>query len=286
MKRRSTRRGALLLTSLALPLAESVHRHVERVANGEHDAEDVHGLRVGTRRLELAVVWASGVRGKRSRRMLETLAQLRSRAGRLRDCDVAANLVAEVTKDGGAAQINAAQALKDFLEGRRRKANRRLVQTAQGKSARRVERDMPKLVDGAAMGPGSVQRRLNQAMAAALKLAAKGVDEPEQLHLVRIAIKRVRYAAEFAAPLLGAPASALERRARRAADYIGRAMDIHMLIELIAAFVEKHPSRQAVVSPLEKRLVKLWVRERNRAVRELSRFCQKDSLAIRVGTTP
>lgn len=273
----------MLLTSLALPLARSVHRHLERVASGEHDAEDVHGLRVGTRRLELAVLWAGGLRDKRTRRMLETLAQLRSRAGRLRDCDVAANLVAAVTKDGGADLVDAAQTLQDFLDGRRRKASRRLVRTAQSKSARRVERDIPKLVDGAAMGLGSVQRRLNQAMAAALKLAAKGVDEPEQLHVVRIAMKRVRYAAEFAAPLLGGPASVLEGRARRAADSMGRAMDVHMLIELIAAIVEKHPSRQAILRPLEKRLAKLWVRERTRAVRELSTFCQKASLASGMG---
>jgi CHAD domain-containing protein len=66
-----------------------------------------------------------------------------------------------------------------------------------------------------------------------------------ELHEVRKAAKRARYAAEVAVPLAGAPAQALARRMEDLQEVLGRHQDSLMARELIGDLAGRMPERQA-----------------------------------------
>src|SRR5207244_3110067 len=82
----------------------------------------------------------------------------------------------------------------------------------------------PVLLLEADLPAASVLPRLVRKPWKKLKRAVDALDEPpadEELHAVRIAAKRVRYAAEAVAPLLGKPARDLAEAASELQDILG-----------------------------------------------------------------
>jgi CHAD domain-containing protein len=76
---------------------------------------------------------------------------------------------------------------------------------------------------------------------------ADGVLDPAgpELHEVRKAAKRARYAAEVAVPLAGAPAQSLARRMEDLQEVLGRHQDSLMARELLRDLAGRMPERQA-----------------------------------------
>ncbi|MBI5876932.1 MAG: CHAD domain-containing protein [Chloroflexi bacterium] len=62
----------------------------------------------------------------------------------------------------------------------------------------------------------------------------------ETLHALRIECKRLRYALEFFAPLLGKPAARLIRTTTAAQDHLGQMHDADVRARQIAAFISEH----------------------------------------------
>ena len=80
--------------------------------------------------------------------------------------------------------------------------------------------------------------------AAVVEGAHSGISGPE-LHEVRKAAKRARYAAEVAVPSVGAPASGLARRMEDLQEVLGNHQDSLMARELLSDLAGRLPERQA-----------------------------------------
>ena len=199
------------------------------------DPEGVHQARVATRRLRsdlrtfrslLEPEFAAGAR--------EELGWLAASLGDLRDGDVLLERLrgraAELPEDEQAG----VGAVLATLEERRADAHAQLVATLE--SDRYVEllstlveaANAPALAKSAKAPaaeviPGLVRRPWHRLEKRVLALGERPSDE--QLHEVRIRTKRVRYAADAAAPVVGKPARAFARAAAGLQDVLGELND-------------------------------------------------------------
>lgn len=225
--------GATAGEVLRRAIASSVVRLVQHDAMIRLDAgpEGVHQARVATRRLRsdlrtfgplLDREWAAGLRSelgwlapalgvvRDSDVMLE---RMRTRTAELKDGD--ARAAAPVVATLETARGEAYAGLLGTLRGARYRALLDRLVAAANTPALQLEADLP----ASTVLPSLVQRpwrRLSR------RVKALG-DEPtdEELHAVRIEAKRVRYAAEAAAPLLGGRARAFARAAAALQEVLG-----------------------------------------------------------------
>lgn len=214
------------------------------------DAEGVHQMRVATRRLRsdlrtflplLDAAWAQALR--------EELRWLAEPLGSVRDLDVqlerlereAADLVADLVpliETLHARREAARTALREVLTSDRyRTLLDRLLDAVRdplvtARAERSANRELPPLLDRA-WGP---VERLG---------AALGPDDGvERYHVLRIRVKRLRYAAEAIGPALGPAAERHARLARAAADLqdlLGTMHDDSVTIDEVETILAGHP---------------------------------------------
>jgi CHAD domain-containing protein len=164
--------------------------------------KSVHRLRTTIRRIESAVSYSNPDLGKKLERSVERLAELRKRAGKVRDIDVQARLLDQIANRSTARDR---KTLTDLLEKRRnRQASRlssALTRFADAKFFARMERIAVKV--GA--GPSQPNRPLAPLEEARLQLARMAGDfssrhaiTPNRLHKARIELKKIRYLVELA----------------------------------------------------------------------------------------
>lgn len=195
------------------------------------DPRGVHQARVATRRLRsdlrtfralLDREWASALRDE-----LDWLARL---LGVVRDGDVMLERMRRHVAQLPEVDARGAAAVVATLEATRGEAHARLLEALRGERyfalldrlvaaanapALLLEADVP----AATVLPGLVHRRWRR-----LARRVKTLGDPpadEELHAVRIDAKRVRYAAEAAAPLLGRQARAFARAAAALQGVLG-----------------------------------------------------------------
>lgn len=218
-------------------IAASVARLLEHdtVIKLDTDPEGVHQARVATRRLRSDLrtfrplvdrEWASALRGELGWLAQELgvvrdgdvmLERMRMRAAQLPGAD--ARGAAPVLATLEAARGEAHAGLLETLRGKRYLALRdRLVAAANAPSLL-LEADVP----ARTVLPGLVRRPWRRL---ARRVKALG-DQPadDELHAVRIEAKRVRYAVEAVAPLLGHRARAFARAAAALQDVLGELND-------------------------------------------------------------
>ena len=205
------------------------------------DPEDLHQLRVATRRLRaflrcarplLDRDWAEGLRAE--------LGWLGGALGPARDLDVMLErLAADVSSlghDGGSAR-----SLVETLEAEREHAYRTVVEALES------ERYLTLLdrLEGAVAPPLSGKQRALSAIwhreVKRMRRAFEGLgDDPEDeaLHASRIGVKRARYAAELAAHELGKPGTSFIARAKELQDVLGEHQDAVVAEERIRAWAE------------------------------------------------
>jgi CHAD domain-containing protein len=232
------------------------HDHVIRL---DDDPEGVHQARVGTRRLRSDLRTFRPVLDERwSEPLRDELEWLADSLGRVRDADVLrARLDAEVDLLPAEGDRDAARHLIARLDRERAEALGLLL--ADLDSTRYVGL-LDRLVEAAhhaeltkAAGkratkvlPDLVGVPYGKLVASASKLDR--ASEPAQYHRVRIHVKRARYAAEVAAPVIGAPARTLASALADAQDVLGDHQDACVAEDWLRRAALSAPPDQALAA--------------------------------------
>jgi CHAD domain-containing protein len=203
----------------------------------EDDVEALHRARVASRRLRevLPVIEPESAEGRHGRRIRRRVRRLTRALGGVRELDVALLLLDELQAehpDFGAGVAATAAEVRRERAGRQRDMIRRIDQI----EAATLTADLRSFADLRVAPPVSVQRRrlrervtkragrLGEAIDAAGQLYAF-----DRLHLVRIAVKQLRYALELVAELAGVGSARPVRTLKQAQDLLGRLHDLEVL---------------------------------------------------------
>ena len=201
------------------------------------DPEELHGMRVATRRLRAVLGIFQPALPIRASRFREEIGWLGQVLGAVRDLDVGIGQLREGAVEGiGSEEVDALDALIDLLESRRGDARAMLLEAL---DSRRYDR----LVDGfsaflthgplrrsaastapaAGAVPGIAIERYRKVRKQGRRLDASS--EPGEFHVLRIRCKRLRYALEAVADLYGKPARVMNRHLIALQDALGSHQD-------------------------------------------------------------
>jgi CHAD domain-containing protein len=177
--------------------------------------------------------WVEGLRGE--------LDWLGTALGDLRDLDVLREHLGKEIASLKPAARSAGEDLLGLIDERRARASHTIVAALAG---RRYARLLDRLED-AVRRPRVVAADVSLPAVAAgqykkLRKAVKALSsEPDErdLHAVRIRVKRARYAAELAEPLVGRPATRFVTRTRKLQDVLGEYHDAAVAEESLRALV-------------------------------------------------
>lgn len=227
--------------------ARDLEAHLPAAIAG--DDTGVHQARVASRRLREAVpVLAADtkVRRKAERKIRRVTQAL----GTVREMDVTVQILDEFARGPGIPR----DALEDvrghvIAERDRRRATMldRLRRVNTAKLSRRLE-EVSMTIPGATLGEwrstlvkrvGQRAKRLRSAIQSAGQIYAA-----EQLHLVRIAVKKLRYALELVADSRLAPARPMVNTLKRAQETLGRLHDLQVIEHHVAAVQALPPTRR------------------------------------------
>ena len=243
---------AALTASVARMLA-----HDPGVRIGEHP-KDVHQLRVGTRRLSsdlrtfrpvLDEEWLQPLRDE-----LKWLAQ---ELGKVRDADV---LEARLRRQADELPGHDAAGLAPLLGKLAQEREVARTQVREVMSSDRYADLFDRLVSGASSPPvvrdadAPARDTLAELVNRPWKHLRKAVDElssdpePEDLHRVRILSKRVRYAAEAAAPVVGGKAARFAEAMAGVQGVLGDHQDASVAEEWLRQAAKDAPAPQALVA--------------------------------------
>jgi CHAD domain-containing protein len=245
------RRISSVASRLLARRAAALKRHLPHAVDG--DIRGVHQARVASRRLREAVpVLTKGLKGTKGRKARGKVRRLTAALGAVRELDVTIELLDELV-----ANDTLPRPPLEAVRGRvvvERDAHRaamlkRLDHVNVSKLDRRLEEIGQMLA-----APGSEAwrdalgaRLVKRAKALATAMAAAGhLYAPEQLHQVRIAAKKLRYAAELAYDAGVKSASAPVRAVKRAQDTLGRLHDLQVLQSHVAAVQAEQPANRSL----------------------------------------
>jgi CHAD domain-containing protein len=242
---------------LATHLRELVDKRLARLTECRHfatksdPAEALHDLRVASRRLRaFGEVFRGSIGRKTHWRSDALLKRITRAAGSVRDCDVRIGLVEAELPDCAtdAERATLEYLLEHFDEDRTR---------ALAKAEKRLGKiDFDALTAGVRAGrseallrlPGSRQKArafagqlLEHFVSDAERRAPPedGTERPEQMHRLRIGVKKLKYALELFEPTLGIAYESLYARASALQELLGS----HHDLVLLGDFVEKCGTR-------------------------------------------
>jgi CHAD domain-containing protein len=219
-------------TPLLRQRIRTVFQHLPKALAGDEEA--IHQMRVSGRRLRVALpLLARKPGGRRVRRALAILRQIRTAAGASRDLDVGVALLEERVREAedpgaelrsllrrlraarGRSRVRMAGALMDLEIAQLRRHLRRVLQ-------RRGEGLFPVL-----LRLGQERDARGGALLAALAWLGEDYD-PDALHRLRIGARRLRYMAELSEGLKGTPteASSLFKEVQ---EHLGQIRDAYVL---------------------------------------------------------
>src|SRR5579875_1568576 len=216
------------------------------------DPEQLHDMRVATRRLRAALELFSGALPARAAALRDELAWIARQLGAVRDLDVQLEELRELA--GATAHPDAAPLahLVALLETVRDEARRGLLESL---DSARWERLTAALLALARHGPGGRAREAGTPAAlavpalldarhrATLRAArrARRTGSGEDFHRVRIGAKRLRYSVEFTAPLYGDAATRFAQELAGLQELLGTMHDA----EVAAARLRSLATREA-----------------------------------------
>jgi CHAD domain-containing protein len=194
------------------------------------DVEDVHALRVAARRSRAILRAARPLLDRSvSEPLREELKWLGSVLGPVRDLDVLLERLRTELDTLLADDRFAAERLVQLLSAERDLARADLVEALESERYLALL-DLLAEMSAAPAASGS-ERALRSLASRQFERLRKTVEKlpsdpsDEELHRVRVLVKRARYAAELAEPIVGRPAARFVARAKRAQDVIGEHQD-------------------------------------------------------------
>ena len=168
-------------------------RDLHRLSQG-HEPEVVHSFRTTTRRLQILLEQLISDHNRSQKKLLKMVNRIRKRAGRVRDLD---------------AQLTALRSLKVPLEPRRKtqltqqllelraKHESKLAKVLKKKELREIRKRLGRIAKSVEFESQTDPLTVARQMIGSVERPAGRIDE-DALHRYRIAVKRARYAAEFA----------------------------------------------------------------------------------------
>ena len=226
---------------------EAIRAHEPGTRAGT-DPEQLHKLRTAVRRLRAILgaaremfdpEWLAGLRTE--------LAWLGTMLGDLRDLDVfSQQLRAELSSLKSAGRVEG-RALLDRLDAQRARARAGLLAALDGprymKLLDRLDKaiEHPRVVTVELSLPAIAAGQFRK-LRKAIKALPKSPSDDE-LHAVRIRVKRARYAAELAQTMVGRPAKRFVARAKKLQDILGEHQDAAVAEERLRALVGRHGGR-------------------------------------------
>jgi CHAD domain-containing protein len=235
------------ILALMLEQLEAIRAHEPGTRAGA-DPEELHRMRTAVRRLRAILGatremfdprWLGGLRGE--------LDWLGTVLGGLRDLDVFRQRLREELGSLKRARRVAGRVLLDRLDAERARAREAML--AAFESPRYVK--LLDLLDKAVEHPRVVTANLSLPAIAAgqfrkLRKAVKALPESpsdDDLHAVRIKVKRARYAAELAQITVGRPAERFVARAKKLQDILGEHQDAVVAEERLRGLVARDAGR-------------------------------------------
>jgi CHAD domain-containing protein len=226
----------------------------EAGARGGQQAEEIHGMRVATRRQRAAWrVFGAAFRPRRTKRYRTGLREIASRLGAVRDLDVLLEAADLYRADLPKAEQRGLEPLLADWRQRRDDAHVLLVRELDSDGYRRwVDdyRDFVRTEGAAALPVGPVQpHRVRDTAASRIWAAYEHVRgyEPvlrwadvETLHELRIAGKWLRYTLEFVREPLGPDSAPLIARVTALQDHLGLMNDADVAARLARTFLVEH----------------------------------------------
>jgi CHAD domain-containing protein len=169
---------------------------------GDAKPKGVHRLRTTIRRIESLLSYSDPDLGKKEERALETMADLRKRAGKVRDLDVQTDIL-ETLGNGSATKER--EALAELLQKKREQRAKRLESALKKLHGAKFLSRLDQVAELAGVlqdGKNRPFAPLEQAKAQLLEMAddfgSSETIKPSRLHEARVALKGIRYTAELA----------------------------------------------------------------------------------------
>ena len=274
------------------PLAEAGRKilrfHLARMllrepgARAGGDPEDLHAMRVATRRMRAAWrVFGDAYRPRRVRRYIDELRGLAAALGRVRDLDVLIEGLDAYVSDLPSAEATAIAPLCSAWRNERAQARRALAQILESDAYRRFVEDYVEFVRtegaGAARMTPTQPQRVRDSAGSRIWSAYEQVRAYDAvlrwadiatLHQLRIAGKRLRYTIEFFREPLGPEGPLLIERVTALQDHLGLLHDADVAATLARTFLVE---RSAHLAPPTVDAVGRYLRNREQEVTHLRR---------------
>jgi CHAD domain-containing protein len=233
---------------------DSLLEHEAGTRLGE-DIEELHDMRVATRRLRAAFeVFEPAFRPREIRPLLRDLRAARRALGPVRDLDV----FIENARHHAAQTGQNLQQLTDIWEHERQSARQQMLTYLDSPAFTNFKIDFDQFLNT----PGLAASRFNPRapypqitwQVAPLLIYQRYVDvlacenllpeaTPEQLHDLRIRFKKLRYAIEFLRAILAKPAALLIEDLKLMQDHLGDLNDAHLSCELLTNLLNRLESQ-------------------------------------------
>jgi CHAD domain-containing protein len=247
MNSRVPRRTSVLLQRLTRALA----RHLPAAVAG--DEKGVHQARVTSRRLREAVpVLATGLAGSKAGKARRKIRRLTGALGIVRELDVSLLILDELAQSDRVSRT-AVEDVRTHVIAERDARRAEMLEALRHVDLEKLVRRLTSVGTALNLAVTEPWRKAlgvrlltrSRRLMAAVDAAGQMYD-PERLHAVRIAAKKLRYGLELAADSGLKPAAGLVRRIKRTQDMLGRLHDLQVLRTHVAAVqADSHAGRTA-----------------------------------------
>jgi len=201
------------------------------------DPEELRQMRTAVRRLRAVLREAPSVCGRDGERLRRELQWLGAVLGPVRDLDVLGDYLRDELASLPDQEADAVRRVLERLEAQRTRARNDAAAALTSSRYTRLRKGLAKALGHARPADDDVsllaRRRFKKLRKAVRALPSKPSDE--QLHAVRIRVKRARYAAELAEATVGRPAKRFAKLASRVQDILGEHQDAVVAEERLRA---------------------------------------------------
>jgi CHAD domain-containing protein len=234
------RRQLRVTSRLLARRARALKQHLPHAIDGSD--KGVHQARVASRRLREAVpVLTAGVKASKAHKALRKIKRVTKALGAVRELDVTLHVLDDLSARDTLPRV-ALEHVRAHVVHERDERRTVMLKRMEDVSVQKLERRLSSVCEALEESDSEAWR---DALAARLVSRAKTLTStmqeaghiyaPEQLHRVRIAVKKLRYALEVASDAGIKGAAAPVRTVKRAQDTLGTLHDLQILQTHVAA---------------------------------------------------